>query len=366
MQNNNFLDNAYKARYVAITIGVSFVMLIGTFAKAFAFGLADERNTIELFQKASSKVVYVHRMTTLANRTHEALLVVPSGSGSGIIWNAQGFVVTNFHVIKGADKFSITIGKMTVPAEVVGAEPRKDLAVLKINSKAALATLQSFVPFEIAPTEDLMVGQKTIAIGNPFGFDHSLTTGVISALGRQVPGVGGVTIHDMIQTDASINPGNSGGPLLDSSGRLIGLNTVIYSQSGSSAGVGFAVPANNIVRTVTQIIQHGRVKLAGIGIIPVDPRLARHLGVSKGILVADVLPNTPASKAGLRPTHRGYLGQVMLGDVIIALNGHPVANYDMLYNLLSNLAIGKDITLTVVRDGVRIYHRMKTIDIAAY
>lgn len=341
-------------------------MIINTVSATFANSLPDERNTIEVFQKASFKVVYVHRMKTLVNRAHESLLVVPSGAGSGIIWNKQGFVVTNFHVIKGADKFSITIGKMTVPATVVGAEPRKDIAVLKINSKAALALLQSFVPFEIAPTENLLVGQKTIAIGNPFGFDHSLTTGVISALGRRVPGVGGVTIHDMIQTDASINPGNSGGPLLDSSGRLIGLNTVIYSQSGSSAGVGFAVPANDIVRTVTQIIQHGRVKLAGIGIIPVDPKLAAHLGVQRGILIADTLPNTPAAKAGLRATHRGYLGQIILGDVIVALNGHPVANYDGLYNLLSNIGIGRDITLTVMRDGMRMHHRVKTIDIAAY
>ena len=328
--------------------------------------LPDERNTIALFQTASPKVVYVHRMTTIPTRAHEPLLVVPSGSGSGIIWNAQGFVVTNFHVIKGADTFSVTIGKMTVSAKVVGAEPRKDLAVLRISSPKALAALASFKPFEIAPTHELLVGQKAIAIGNPFGFDHSLTTGVISALGRQVPGVGGVTIHDMIQTDASINPGNSGGPLLDSSGRLIGLNTVIYSQSGSSAGVGFAVPADDIVRTVTQIVKNGRVKLAGIGILPVDPKVAARFGVKQGILIADAMPNTPASKAGLRATHRGYLGQIILGDVIVALNGHPVSNYDVLYNLLTDVPIGDDVTLAVMRDGMRIYHRIKTIDIAAY
>ena len=348
-------------------VSLSFIisMVTTAFSGTFDRMLPDERNTIKLFQTASPKVVYVHRMTTVATRAHEALLVVPSGSGSGIIWNAQGFVVTNFHVIKGADKFSVTIGKMTVPATVVGAEPRKDLAVLRISSPKALAALKSFVPFEIAPTQELLVGQKTIAIGNPFGFDHSLTTGVISALGRQVPGVGGVTIHDMIQTDASINPGNSGGPLLDSSGRLIGLNTVIYSQSGTSAGVGFAVPANDIARTVTQIVQHGRVKLAGIGIVPVDPKLAAHLGVAQGILIADILPNTPAAKAQLRATHRGYLGQIMLGDVIVGLNGHPISNYDALYNLLSNVAIGENVTLTVIRDGMRVYHRIKTIDIAA-
>lgn len=327
--------------------------------------LENERNTINVFQNTSPKVVYVHRMTTVASRFHTPLHVIPSGSGSGIIWDNKGHIVTNFHVIKGADTFSVTIGKKTMKAVVVGAEPRKDIAVLRLSSPQAIATLKSYVPLEIAHTHDLLVGQKAIAIGNPFGFDHSLTIGVISALGRQVPGVGGVTIRDMIQTDASINPGNSGGPLLDSKGRLIGLNTLIYSQSGTSSGVGFAVPADDIVNTVTQIINHGRVVLAGIGVQAVDPVLAAHYGVKKGILIADIVPNTPAVKAGLRSTHRSHLGQLVLGDVIVALNGHPTKNYDALYNLLIDVKVGQDVTLTVVRDGMRIYHRVKTIDIAA-
>lgn len=327
--------------------------------------LENERNTIDVFQKTSPKVVYVHRMTTVLSRSHMPLQVIPSGSGSGIIWDNKGHIVTNFHVIKGADKFSVTIGKTTVKAVVIGAEPRKDIAVLRLSSPKAIAALKSYVPLEVAHTHDLVVGQKAIAIGNPFGFDHSLTIGVISALGRQVPGVGGVTIRDMIQTDASINPGNSGGPLLDSHGRLIGLNTLIYSQSGTSAGVGFAVPADDIARTVTQIINHGRVMLAGIGVQPVDPSLAAHYGVKQGILIADIVPNTPAVRAGLRKTHRSRFGQIILGDVIVALNGHPTENYDALYNLLIDVKIGQDVTLTVVRDGMRVYHRIKTIDIAA-
>ncbi|HBI22575.1 MAG TPA: peptidase, partial [Legionella sp.] len=201
---------------------------------------------------------------------------------------------------------------------------------------------------------------------NPFGLDHSLTMGVVSALGRQIPGVGGVTIRDMIQTDAAINPGNSGGPLLDSAGRLMGLNTLIYSDSGSSAGVGFAVPADDIQRTVTQIIQNGRVKLAGIGIQPVEPRMAARFGVKRGILIADILPNTPAVTAGLRKTHRSRMGQVILGDVIVGLNGHEIKNYDALYHLLTDVTVGDDVTLTVLREGMRVYHRVKTIDIAAY
>lgn len=327
--------------------------------------LESERNTIDVFQKASPKVVYVHRMAQVPYSVYAPSKVVASGTGSGILWDRQGNIVTNFHVIKGADSVAVTLFNMTVPAKVIGVEPRKDLAVLRVKSKKVLEALATFTPFDMAPTHALMVGQKTIAIGNPFGFDHSLTTGVISALGRQVPGVGGVTIRDMIQTDASINPGNSGGPLLDSAGRLIGLNTVIFSQSGSSSGVGFAVPGDDMVRTVTQIIKHGRVMLSGIGIQPVEPSVAKHLGVHKGILVAEVLPNTPASAAKLHPTYRDAWGQVHVGDVIVGLNGHPVDNYDMLYNLLTEIKIGESITLTVRRNEQRVYHKMKTIDIGA-
>jgi S1-C subfamily serine protease len=326
--------------------------------------LQNERNTVEIFQKTSPKVVYVHRLNHVAKRAHKASELVQSGSGSGIIWDDKGHIVTNFHVIRGADSFTVTLGKITVPAKVVGAEPRKDIAVLRLDSPKAKAALKSFQPFEIAHTHDLMVGQKAIAIGNPFGFDHTLTTGVISALGRSVPGIGGVTIHEMIQTDASINPGNSGGPLLDSSGRLMGMNTLIFSQSGNSAGIGFAVPADDIARTVNQIIGHGRVLMAGIGIHAVEPKLAARYGVKQGILIGDVLANTPAVTAGLRKTQRGNLGRMIPGDVIVGLNGHPVNNYDALYNLLNGVRIGEQVTLTVLREGKRIERRIKTIDVA--
>lgn len=338
-------------------------------ASAFATNLdallPDEKNTVEVFQKASSKVIYVHRIKTIVNGSYE-FLHIPSGAGSGIIWDKNGHVVTNFHVINGADNLAVSIGSHTFPAKVIGAEPRKDIAVLALKSPKALELLKSFSPFEIASTESLLVGQKAIAIGNPFGLDHSLTTGVISALGRQMPGIGGVMIRDMIQTDASINPGNSGGPLLDSAGRLIGLNTAIYSQSGASSGVGFAVPADEMARLVAQIIKHGRVVLAGIGIQRIDANMAYQLGVKKGILVADVLPDTPAAKAGLRGTHRDHWGRIRLGDVIVAINGHPVDNYDVLYNLLTKIHIGETINLSIMRDGKRLDYKMKTIDIAAY
>lgn len=324
----------------------------------------DERNTVDVFRKASPKVVYVHRMA-FVNHSYKRQQV-PAGTGTGIIWDARGHVVTNFHVINGADKLSISIGNMTVPAKVIGTEPRKDIAVLAITSPKALALLKSYVPFKMAHTHELLVGQKAIAIGNPFGLDHTLTVGVISALGRQVPGIGGLNIRDMIQTDAAINPGNSGGPLLDSAGRLIGMNSVIFSQTGSSAGIGFAVPADDIARIVTQIIKHGRVVLAGIGILPVKTRVAQRLGVDKGILISKIIPHTPAALAGLRITHRNPWGHMTKGDEIVALNGHEVPNYGALYNLLTEVKVGEKINLTLRRNGKRVNLAMKTIDVAAF
>lgn len=327
--------------------------------------LPNERNNVEIFQRVAPKVVYVHRLTTVVGKASQRLNI-PDGAGSGILWDTKGHVVTNFHVINGADNLAVSIGKDTFPARVVGSEPRKDIAVLAIKSPKALALLETFEPLEIAHTRDLLVGQKAIAIGNPFGFDHSLTTGVISALGRQVPGAGGVAIRDMIQTDASINPGNSGGPLLDSAGRLIGINTAIYSQTGVSAGVGFAVPADDVVRIATQIIQYGRPILAGFGVQRVETAAALRLGVMKGVLISEVIPNTPAERAGLRGTYRNHWGRLVLGDIIVAFNGHPVANYDALYNLLTDVKVGEQVTITILREGKKRNVKMKTIDIAAF
>lgn len=326
--------------------------------------LPDEQNTVKVFHEASPKVVYVHRLATVTNRSLQKMQV-PDGAGSGIVWNSNGYIVTNYHVIKGAEQLAITLGKMTVAVKVVGAEPRKDIAVLKIKSSKALALLRGFKPFDVVHLKDLMVGQKAIAIGNPYGLDHSLSKGVISALGREVPGIGGVTIRNMIQTDTPINPGNSGGPLLNSAGQLVGMNTIIYSQSGSSAGIGFAVPADDIERIVMQIISHGRVVLSGIGIQSVAPNIANQLGVRKGILIADVLPNTPAAKSHLHPTHRGKWGRIVLGDVIVALNGHAVPNYDILYNMLTEIQVGEVVTVSIMRGNKQMDVRMRTIDIAA-
>jgi len=355
-----------RSKFLAISLSLfaSFSVLKGH-AESINDLMTSERNTVEVFQKFSPKVVYVHRLTTVVNHSYERMQV-PAGAGSGIIWDNQGHIVTNFHVINGADNLTVTIGNITVPAKVVGAEPHKDIAVLQIRSPKALALLKNYSPFKLAHSKDLLVGQKVLAIGNPFGLDHSLTIGVISALGRQVPGAGGVTIRDMIQTDASINPGNSGGPLLDSHGCLIGLSTAIYSNSGSSAGIGFAVPADDIERIVPQLIKNGRVVLSGIGIQRVEPNISQRLGIKKGILIAEVLPHSPAAIVGLQGTYRDKWGRMVLGDVITGLNGHPISNYDQLYNLLSDIKVGEGVTLTVDRHGKPISYKMKTIDIASY
>ena len=328
--------------------------------------LPDERNTIEIFQTRSPHVVYVHRLTSVKVNMHSGQSkLASSGTGSGIIWDHQGHIVTNYHVVKGADAFHITLDKMTIPARIIASEPRKDIAVLQINSVKALEKIKLLPSFELVKNNELMVGQKAIAIGNPYGLQHSLTVGVISALNRPVMGIGGVTIHNMIQTDAAINPGNSGGPLLDSQGRLLGMNTAIISNSGSSAGIGFAVPADSLQDVVPQLIQHGRIKFAGIGIAEVSPQVAKRNGIKKGVLIADILPHSPAARAGLRGTIRDRWGRTQLGDVLTSVNGHSITNYDDLYSVLEQVKIGQSISLTVDRQGKLIDHELKTIDIAA-
>ena len=347
-----------------------FVILLTVFNPVFAFGyddlLPDERDTVDIFQTYSPKVVYVHRISTVKNKNSSELMHVQSGAGSGFVWDKDGHIVTNYHVVHDAGEITVTIGNVTAVAKVVGLEPRKDIAVLKVTAPKALALLKDYVPFVLVPTKTLLVGQTSLAIGNPFGLDHTLTIGIISALGREVPGAGGVMIRDMIQTDAPINPGNSGGPLLDTKGRLIGMNTAIFSKSGSSAGIGFAIAADDIGRIVPQLIQHGRVILPGIGIRFVEPNIAEKLGVKEGLLIAAIIPKSPAAKAGLQPTLKNAWGHVTVGDIIVALNGHITLDYDNFYALISKMHVGDGVTITVLRAGKKIDVKMKTIDIASY
>jgi S1-C subfamily serine protease len=308
--------------------------------------MEDESNTIAVFRAAAPSTVFVTQTRFVVDYFAGTAEEVPAGSGSGFIWDGAGHIVTNVHVVADARSLTVTFqDQKTFPAQIVGVEPRKDIAVLKVEVPADVLR-----PLRVLDTGSLEVGQKAIAIGNPFGLDHTLTTGVISALGRQVQGIGGVTIRDMIQTDAAINPGNSGGPLLDSSGALIGMNTMIYSKSGSSAGIGFAVPASTIARVVPQIIKHGRAEQLGIG-VQIDPsgRIERRLGIG-GVVVLSVSPGTPAERSGLIGIQSTRDGLV-LGDVIVGVDDSPVKSYDDLYNALDQHTAGDKVKVKVLREG---------------
>jgi len=258
---------------------------------------AEEQTTIELFKNAAASVVYLTSSFREDPETPSAnLFEIPQDAGTGFIWDEQGYVVTNFHLIQNANVARITLSEQTTwEANLVGVEPDKDIAVLKINVSGTHLT-----PIPIGTSKDLRVGQRVYAIGNPFGYDHTLTTGVISGLRREIKSVTDRPIQGVIQTDAAINPGNSGGPLLDSAGRLIGMNTAIVSPSGSYAGIGFAVPVDTINRVVPQLIRNGYVRKPGLGIQVAESNYYRSRGVI-GALVANVLPASPAEKAGLKP-----------------------------------------------------------------
>jgi S1-C subfamily serine protease len=255
-------------------------------------------------------------------------------------------VVTNFHVIQEADAARVTLSDNTTwDAKLVGKYPDRDLAVLLIE-----APRDRLRPIPVGTSQDLQVGQKVFAIGNPFGLDQSLTTGVISALGRQIESVTRRPIKDVIQTDAAINPGNSGGPLLDSAGRLIGVNTAIFSPSGVYAGIGFAIPVDEVNRIVPQLIRKGRVERPGLGVGIFADQQARRWGV-QGVLVREVQPDGPAAKAGLRPTQWDRAGRIRLGDVIVALDGQRVRGGSDLFAALEQHKIGDTVTVAVLRDG---------------
>jgi S1-C subfamily serine protease len=309
-------------------------------------GIEDERNTIAVFEAAGPATVFVTQSQGRLNRFTASVDQIPAGSGSGFIWDREGHVVTNFHVVAEGQRFAVTLADGTsLPARLVGGDPKRDIAVLKIESGG-----RELVPVELPPADRrLVVGQKALAIGNPFGLDHSLTVGVISALDREVVGFGGVTIRDMIQTDASINPGNSGGPLLDSAGRLIGMNTMIFSKSGSSAGIGFAVPVSTIRRLVPQIIQYGAPRRAALGIEIVGDHIARRNGI-EGVAILEVQDGGPAAKAGLRGLAlEGNAARI--GDVIVGIDEFAVDDYDDLFNALDRFEPGDRVNVKVKRAG---------------
>ncbi|HET8539633.1 MAG TPA: trypsin-like peptidase domain-containing protein [Anaeromyxobacter sp.] len=304
----------------------------------------DEKATIELFRRASPSVVFI---TTLARQQgFFEIQEVPAGAGSGFVWDAQGHVVTNFHVIRGASAARVSLhDRSEWPATLVGVAPDQDLAVLRIRAPA-----DRLVPILVGTSRDLHVGQKVFAIGNPFGLDFTLTTGIVSALGRSIPALTGRRIDDVIQTDAAINPGNSGGPLLDSAGRLVGVNTQIASPSGASAGVGFAVPVDTVNRVVPQVVEHGRVVRPQIGITAGSEQALRRAGIG-GVLVMSVAEGSPAERAGLRGTYRTEDGTLVLGDIVQGIDREEVSSVDDLYAALERREPGDVAKVRVLRDG---------------
>ncbi len=318
---------------------------------------ADELRNIRVFRASAPSVVNVTSIALRRDLFSLDVMRIPQGTGSGIIWDADGHIVTNFHVIQEGNAFTVTLANhQTYDAEVTGYAEDKDLAVLRI--KASRAELR---PIEIGRSRDLVVGQTVLAVGNPFGLDHSLTIGVVSALGRELQSPSGRTIHDVIQTDAAVNPGNSGGPLLDSHGRVVGINSAIYSPSGTSAGIGFAVPADTVRRLVPQLIAHGRIVEPGIGISVVSDSVAQKLGLT-GVLIYGVQRGSPAAGAGLTGLASNGTGRIVLGDRIVAVNGRKVDSGDDLLDAFERAGVDATITLDVVREG---RHRQVKVTLVA-
>ncbi len=308
----------------------------------------EERHTIALFKSASRSVAYITTQVEQVDFWYRSV-EVPAGTGSGFVWDERGHVVTNFHVVENASSAKVTLGQDAYPATVVGVARDQDLAVLRID-----APRDKLVPIKVGTSGHLQVGQKVYAIGNPFGLDYSLTNGIVSALGRTIQSVSNVSIFDVIQTDAAINPGNSGGPLLDSGGRLIGVNTAIYSPSGASAGIGFAVPVDTINRIIPELVAHGRVVRPILGVQTVDSQtnayITDRLGV-EGALIARVGRGTPAAQAGLQGTMREASGRVVPGDVVQEIDGKPVKTVSDLLGRLGGYKPGDVVALKVWRDG---------------
>jgi len=306
---------------------------------------SDELNTIDVFRQNSPSVVYVTSIALKRSLFSLNAVEIPQGTGSGFVWDTQGRIVTNYHVISDASRIQVTMAdNSTWKAVLVGVAPDKDLAVLQLISQP-----RNLRPIAIGASHDLLVGQKVFAIGNPFGFDQTITAGIISALNRQIKSITGRNILGVIQTDAAINPGNSGGPLLDSAGRLIGVNTAIYSPSGGYDGIGFAVPVDTVNSIVPQIIQHGRIIDPGIGVSFVDKRVAGRLGID-GLLIYNVARNSPADKVGLQGTSQ-HRNEIVLGDIIVAIGGVEVSSISALKDEMERYGLGAEVDFSVMRNG---------------
>ncbi|HQY10387.1 MAG: trypsin-like peptidase domain-containing protein [Burkholderiales bacterium] len=313
----------------------------------------DEQAVVNLFEQAAPSVAYITTESEQRNLFGSA--EVSQGAGSGFVWDAQGHIVTNFHVVQGARRVFVQLdaGK-PIPAEPVGGAPEYDLAVIRLSRVP-----KDLRPIPLGSSRDLKIGQAVYAIGNPFGLQRTLTKGLVSALDRELPTANFREVVGVIQTDAAINPGNSGGPLMDSAGRLIGVNSAIRSASGSSSGIGFAIPADLVNRVVPSLINKGRAPLPGIGVTPMRPDLVARAGLS-GVVLAEVGRGTPAAAAGLRPFNR-RTGE--LGDVIVGVNGRPVDTLSTFVTELERAGIQSTVELTVRRDEQERRVKVKVIDL---
>ncbi len=313
----------------------------------------EEQATVSLFENAAPSVAYI--TTEIVQPTGFFTAQVGRGAGSGFVWDTAGHVVTNNHVIEGATKVHVQLDAGNpIEARVVGASPEYDLAVVKLARVP-----RDMKPIAIGTSHDLRIGQSVYAIGNPFGLQRTLTRGIVSALDRELPTLGNREVAGVIQTDAAINPGNSGGPLLDSAGRLVGVNSAITSESGSSAGIGFAIPVDLVNRVVPSLITRGRAPLPGIGINPVPPELVEQAGIA-GVVIAEVRPGTPAAQVGLKPMN-ARTGN--LGDVIVGVNGRRVETLSSFVAELARAGVDSPVELSVVRDDKERKVRVKVIEV---
>ena len=312
-----------------------------------SFSTDDEANTTEVFQRASPAVVFVTSSELRRQRFTRNVMEIPRGAGSGFVWDADaGLVVTNYHVVAGADRLAITLAdEQAFQAEVVGLAPERDLAVLRLMDPPADLT-----ELPLGNSSELSVGRKVMAIGNPFGLDTTLTVGVVSALDREIQSPSNRTIRGVIQTDAAINPGNSGGPLLNSLGQLVGLNTAIYSPSGGSAGIGFAIPVNTVIEVVPQLIAFGKIMRPVLGVELASDRWLRRYRV-EGVPIVRTYRGFPAETAGMVGARRGSRGEIILGDVITEIDGERVANNDEFLSAMEKHRVGDTIDIVTTREG---------------
>jgi S1-C subfamily serine protease len=316
----------------------------------------DEQNAIGVYRTVAPSVVFVTSVQVQKSRSlfRFSAMQVEKDAGSGFVWDPNGYIVTNYHVVENSEVVEVTLCDQSVRQALrVGTDPDKDIAVIKIDAPRELLP-----PIAIGTSRDLMVGQRVYAIGNPFGYDQTLTSGIISGLGREITGASNRPIQGVIQTDAPINPGNSGGPLLDSAGRVVGMNTAILSPTGAYAGIGFAVPIDAINRIVPEIIRGEAVPRPSLGIKPAEDHIVRRLGL-EGVLILTIAPNTSAEKAGLHETERNESGRIVLGDLITAIDGEPVRTTDDLYRIIDRHKVGDTVKMTITREGKQLEVQVK-------